>query len=163
MLQSVGSEHDNHYVTSQSNSIDALVAARNDGKKHLLLAYAHHTAHDKHTVTLTCRIQSIWFSSNHQEQAHPPNPLPPNQSRPLTRIPPTTVPVIVQALAKYAGTLSIRIVLTESATHFLGGQSAEQPTISTLQHMPNVDAVYRDRDEWGPQPWRRGASILHIE
>jgi phosphopantothenoylcysteine decarboxylase len=29
--------------------------------------------------------------------------------------------------------------------------------------MPNVDAVYRDRDEWGPQPWRRGASILHIE
>jgi len=29
--------------------------------------------------------------------------------------------------------------------------------------MPNVDAVYSDADEWGPQPWKRGASILHIE
>jgi phosphopantothenoylcysteine decarboxylase len=41
MLQSVGSEHDNHYDTSQSNAVEALVAAREDGKKHLLLAYAH--------------------------------------------------------------------------------------------------------------------------
>ncbi len=73
------------------------------------------------------------------------------------------VPVIVRALAKYEDTLSIRIVLTQSATHFLAGQSSEQPTISSLLHLPNVDAVYRDRDEWGPQPWRRGASILHIE
>jgi len=73
------------------------------------------------------------------------------------------VPVIVQALAKYEGSLSIRIVLTESATHFLGGQSPEQPTLSSLLQLPNVDAIYRDRDEWGPQPWRRGASILHIE
>jgi phosphopantothenoylcysteine decarboxylase len=54
-------------------------------------------------------------------------------------------------------------VLTESATHFLGGQSPEQPTVSSLLQLPNVDAVYRDRDEWGPHPWRRGASILHIE
>jgi hypothetical protein len=38
MLQSVGSEHDNHYISSQSNSIEALVASRNDGKRHLLLA-----------------------------------------------------------------------------------------------------------------------------
>lgn len=54
-------------------------------------------------------------------------------------------------------------MLTESATHFLAGQSPEQPTVQSLLHLPNVDAVYRDRDEWGPQPWRRGASILHIE
>lgn len=40
MLQSVGSEHDSHYESGHSNSIEALVAARNDGKKHLLLAYA---------------------------------------------------------------------------------------------------------------------------
>lgn len=73
------------------------------------------------------------------------------------------VPVIIHALDKYEGSLSIRIILTESATHFLGGQSPEQPTISSLLQLPNVDAVYRDRDEWGPQPWRRGASILHIE
>ncbi|KAK4121426.1 flavoprotein [Parathielavia appendiculata] len=120
MLQSVGSEHDNHYISSQSSSIEALVAARNDGKKHLLLAASGSVATIK-------------------------------------------IPVIVQALAKYAGILSIRIVLTESATHFLAGQSAEQPTVSSLVHLPNVDAVYRDHDEWGPQPWRRGASILHIE
>jgi hypothetical protein len=30
-------------------------------------------------------------------------------------------------------------------------------------HLPNVEAVYDDADEWGPQPWKRGASILHIE
>jgi hypothetical protein len=66
-------------------------------------------------------------------------------------------------LAKYEGKLSIRIILTSSARNFLAGQAAEQPAISELQHMPNVDAVYDDADEWGPQPWRRGSSILHIE
>jgi hypothetical protein len=78
MLQSVGSEHDNHYVASQSNSIEALVAARNDGKKHLLLAYAHHssnTPQTKHTVALTCLTQSLGLGSHHQEQAYSP-PLP---------------------------------------------------------------------------------------
>ncbi|KAK4152923.1 hypothetical protein C8A00DRAFT_15823 [Chaetomidium leptoderma] len=135
MLQSVGSDHDNHYVSGQSNSIESLVTARDDGKKHLLLACASavppkNTSHE----TLTSQSQGVRL-----------------------------LPVIVEALAKYEGTLSIRIVLTESATHFLGGQSAEQPTVSSLLRMPNVDAVYRDRDEWGPQPWRRGASILHIE
>ncbi|AEO63482.1 uncharacterized protein THITE_2108817 [Thermothielavioides terrestris NRRL 8126] len=120
MLQSVSDQHDEHYEDSQRDSIEALVAARNDGKKHLLLAASGSVATIK-------------------------------------------IPVIIQALAKYAGALSIRVVLTESATHFLQGQSAEQPTVSSLLHMPNVDAVYRDRDEWGPQPWRRGASILHIE
>ncbi|KAL2152585.1 hypothetical protein VTH82DRAFT_5769 [Thermothelomyces myriococcoides] len=75
----------------------------------------------------------------------------------------STVPVIINALAKYEGVLSIRIVLTESATHFLAGQSSEQPTVASLLELPNVEAVYRDNDEWGPQLWRRGASILHIE
>lgn len=120
MLQSVSSEHDDHYDSSHSNSIESLVAAKNDGKKHLLLAASGSVATIK-------------------------------------------IPVIVAALADYQDALSIRIVLTESATHFLGGQSDEQPTVNSLLHLPNVDAVYRDRDEWGPQPWRRGASILHIE
>lgn len=40
MLQSVSSEHDPHYVRSQATAIQSLVAARNDGKKHLLLSYA---------------------------------------------------------------------------------------------------------------------------
>ncbi|KAK0626818.1 flavoprotein-domain-containing protein [Immersiella caudata] len=73
------------------------------------------------------------------------------------------IPEIIKSLSKYEGKLSIRIVLTSSARHFLGGQSAEQPTVSSLMHMPNVEAVYDDADEWGPQPWKRGASILHIE
>jgi len=120
MLQHVGHEHDNHYLSDQSNSIEALVASKSDGKRHLLLAASGSVATIK-------------------------------------------IPVIAEALAKYEDTLSIRIVLTQSATHFLAGQSVEQPTISSLLHLPNVDAVYRDRDEWGPQPWRRGASILHIE
>ncbi|GAB1315072.1 hypothetical protein MFIFM68171_05282 [Madurella fahalii] len=120
MLQSVNSDHDNHYTRGQSNSIESLVAARNDGKKHLLLAASGSVATIK-------------------------------------------IPVIVQALARYEGQLSIRIVLTEPATHFLNGQSDEQPTVSSLLILPNVDAVYRDQDEWGPQSWRRGASILHIE
>jgi hypothetical protein len=74
-----------------------------------------------------------------------------------------TVPVIVETLAEFRQNLSIRIVLTESACHFLAGQSAEQPTVSSLLQLPCVDAVYRDQDEWGPELWRRGASILHIE
>ena len=40
MLQHVGHDHDNHYLSSESNSIAALVASKCDGKRHLLLAYA---------------------------------------------------------------------------------------------------------------------------
>ncbi|KAK1760554.1 putative Phosphopantothenoylcysteine decarboxylase [Echria macrotheca] len=73
------------------------------------------------------------------------------------------IPEIIKALSKYEGSLSIRIVLTSSARQFLNGQNDEQPTVSSLLHLPNVDAVYDDADEWGPQPWKRGASILHID
>ncbi|KAK3359107.1 flavoprotein [Lasiosphaeria hispida] len=47
------------------------------------------------------------------------------------------LPEIVKALAKYEGKLSIRIVLTSSARQFLNGQSTEQPTVSSLSHLPN--------------------------
>ncbi len=40
MLQHIGHDHDNHYLSSESNSIEALVASKSDGKRHLLLAYA---------------------------------------------------------------------------------------------------------------------------
>lgn len=73
------------------------------------------------------------------------------------------LPNIIEALSKHTGKLSIRIILTTSSRKFLAGQSAEQPTISELLHLPNVEAVYEDADEWGPHPWKRGASILHIE
>lgn len=38
MPQSLGDGHDDSRDYSQANSIESLVAARNDGKKHLLLA-----------------------------------------------------------------------------------------------------------------------------
>ncbi|KAK3326381.1 flavoprotein-domain-containing protein [Apodospora peruviana] len=73
------------------------------------------------------------------------------------------IPDVIKSLSKHQGKLSIRIILTSAARQFLNGQSAEQPTVSALLHMPNVEAVYEDADEWGPHPWKRGASILHIE
>lgn len=73
------------------------------------------------------------------------------------------IPEIAKALSRHKDKLSIRIILTQSAKHFLAGQSEEQPTVSSLMHIPSVDSVYDDASEWGPQPWRRGAPILHIE
>ncbi|KAH8671602.1 halotolerance protein [Xylariales sp. PMI_506] len=74
------------------------------------------------------------------------------------------LPLIVAALsaAHPPSELSIRVILTESASHFLAGQSPEQPTVSSLWDHPNVDGVYVDADEW-KTPWKRGHSILHIE
>lgn len=69
---------------------------------------------------------------------------------------------ITGALAPHAHKLSIRIILTTNAKHFLSGQSAEQPPVSSLLSLPGVEAVYDDSAEWGPEPWRRGADILHI-
>ena len=50
----------------------------------------------------------------------------------------------------------------EAAARFLTGQSPEQPTVTSLSALPNVDAVYQDEHEW-VEPWKRGASILHIQ
>ncbi|KAK4549710.1 hypothetical protein LTR36_005011 [Oleoguttula mirabilis] len=71
------------------------------------------------------------------------------------------IPNIVEALAKYDN-LSIRILLSESASKFLQGQSFEQPCLATIAKMKNVDGIYHDEDEWR-KPWVRGDSILHIE
>lgn len=68
---------------------------------------------------------------------------------------------IVKALASHEN-LSIRLIFTSSAAHFLGGQSQEQPTLSDVAALANVDAIYTDAAEWS-QPWTRGAPILHIE
>jgi len=71
------------------------------------------------------------------------------------------IPLIAQALAEHLE-VSIRIVLTESAEHFLQGQSVEQPPLQSLLDLPNVDGIYHDEDEWS-KPWVRGDKILHIE
>ncbi|KAL6857411.1 hypothetical protein ACO1O0_004846 [Amphichorda felina] len=68
---------------------------------------------------------------------------------------------IVKTLATRQN-LSIRLVLTPSAARFLDGQSDEQPSLSEIARLPNVDGVYSDASEWTPA-WTRGAPILHIE
>lgn len=73
------------------------------------------------------------------------------------------LPNIVQALSSHHSEhLSIILVLTEPATRFLAGQSAEQPDVDSLAQIPSVVAIFRDEDEWR-HPWTRGAGILHIE
>ncbi|TQV94285.1 hypothetical protein V2A60_002679 [Cordyceps javanica] len=72
------------------------------------------------------------------------------------------LPEIIAALSSRER-LSIRVVLTKSATHFLAGQAAEQPSLAALSCLPNVDGLYVDDDEWTSPGWTRGASILHIE
>ncbi|KAH7119469.1 flavoprotein [Dactylonectria estremocensis] len=67
---------------------------------------------------------------------------------------------IIEGLSAHKN-LSIRLILTGSAGHFLAGQSREQPTLSAVAYLPNVDAVYTDASEWA-KPWKRGAPILHI-
>lgn len=72
------------------------------------------------------------------------------------------LPSIITSLSQQANLLSIRIVLTKSATIFLNGQSREQPHWSSLADYGNVEGIYLDEDEWSI-PWVRGNSILHIE
>ena len=71
------------------------------------------------------------------------------------------LPSIISSLDNQPN-LSIRVIATKAASHFLAGQSVEQPTLSSLTSLPNVDAVYIDDDEW-IEPWTRSSRILHIE
>jgi phosphopantothenoylcysteine decarboxylase len=68
---------------------------------------------------------------------------------------------IVSALSRHAN-LSIRLLLTPSASTFLSGQSDEQPPLASLLEIPNVDGIYEDASEWA-KPWERNDPILHIE
>jgi len=77
------------------------------------------------------------------------------------------LPQILQALSGHK--ISIRVILTASASEFLKDQSAEQPHLATLHSIPNVDDIYQDSDEWEfhsngqKRGWVRGDPILHIE
>ena len=71
------------------------------------------------------------------------------------------LPLIISSFANHSN-LSIRIILTKAASHFLAGQSPEQPTLSSLAQLPNVDGIYLDEDEW-ISPWTRNSKILHVE
>lgn len=70
------------------------------------------------------------------------------------------LPLILRALSRYD--ISIRVILTRSAVEFLQAQSEEQPSLTSLLDVKNVEAIYTDEDEWN-KPWTRGADILHIE
>ena len=71
---------------------------------------------------------------------------------------------ILAALSPYASHLSVRLLLTAHARHFLAGQSTEQPDYRSLpsHYAGLVAGVHVDEDEW-IAPWTRGAPILHIE
>ncbi|KAF2759494.1 flavo protein [Pseudovirgaria hyperparasitica] len=71
------------------------------------------------------------------------------------------IPLMIKALSGYPY-LSIRLILTTSAAAFLAGQAEEQPSLSAIAELPNVEAIYLDEDEWA-KPWVRGDKILHIE
>ena len=71
------------------------------------------------------------------------------------------LPMIISSFKNHPN-LSIRVIITKAATHFLAGQSPEQPTITSLASLPNVDAVHLNEDEW-IYPWTRQSTILHIE
>ena len=68
---------------------------------------------------------------------------------------------IIKALSSRKN-ISIRLILTPSASKFLDGQSAEQPSLADIARFPNVHGIYNDASEWSPA-WTRGAPILHIE
>jgi phosphopantothenoylcysteine decarboxylase len=69
------------------------------------------------------------------------------------------IPNILATLSQHPN-LSIILLLTTSASHFLSGQSSEQPSLPLSS--PNLLATFTDEDEWAI-PWVRGNSILHIE
>jgi len=72
------------------------------------------------------------------------------------------IPLIARALSSHYPIISLRILLTPPATHFLQAQSAEQPDLSSLLALPGVEGIHEDQDEWS-KPWVRGDAILHIE
>lgn len=71
------------------------------------------------------------------------------------------IPNMINELAKHPH-IAIRLIFTTSAKNFLQGQSEEQPSLMSIEKLPNVEAIYFDEDEW-KEPWKRGNKILHIE
>ncbi|KAI6249499.1 Phosphopantothenoylcysteine decarboxylase [Erysiphe necator] len=70
------------------------------------------------------------------------------------------IPEILQSLSKHSN-LSIRLVFTKAALHFLNYSSNEGFHLGIFESIPNVDGIFLDNDEWN-QPWNQGG-ILHIE
>src|ERR1700761_5769536 len=53
------------------------------------------------------------------------------------------LPLIISSFEKHSN-LSIRVIVTNSASKFLDGQSPEQPKLASLSLLPHVDGIYVD-------------------
>lgn len=71
------------------------------------------------------------------------------------------IPDILQSLSKHSE-LSIRLIFTKAALHFLNHPGDAEFQLEELNSLPNVDGIFLDNDEW-TEPWNRGGKILHIE
>lgn len=71
------------------------------------------------------------------------------------------LPEIITALESNTD-ISIRVILTDAATHFLSGRSAETPSMDSLRHLPHVESVHTDADEYS-EPWMIGTPLLPLE
>ncbi|POS86800.1 hypothetical protein EPUL_002006 [Erysiphe pulchra] len=71
------------------------------------------------------------------------------------------IPDILQSLSKHPK-LSIRLIFTKAALHFLNHPDDKESQLAKLNSLPSVDGIFLDSDEWA-EPWIRGGKILHIE
>ncbi|XXH04165.1 hypothetical protein Hte_010578 [Hypoxylon texense] len=138
MLQAISNKHDAHHERRRKNSLASLTTSLRDNKTHLLLAASGSVA----TIKLPLIIEKL--------------------AADYRRLHPAPAAGADDPEEDGGGGLSIRVVLTPSASRFLAGQSREQPPVSSLLGMDCVDGVYVDADEW-KEPWKRGDAILHIE
>ncbi|KXJ87686.1 flavo protein, partial [Microdochium bolleyi] len=134
MSQSPGSGTSRLNHQTPTSTIESITSSLSDNKIHLLLAASGSVA----TIKLPLIVKTL------SERYSQPGALP------------------QQSQQQQHGGLSIRILLTPSATRFLAGQAAEQPPLSSLLDIPGVDGIHLDEDEWR-EPWKRGNAILHIE
>lgn len=133
---------------SQASTIEDITSSLSDNKIHLLLAASGSVATIK--LPLIVKTLSERYAQPHISPPQAPHHQPENG---------TTSP---SPSSSHGGGLSIRLLLTPSASRFLAGQSAEQPHLQSLLSIPGVDGIHLDEDEWR-EPWKRGNAILHIE
>ncbi|RKF63773.1 Phosphopantothenoylcysteine decarboxylase [Erysiphe neolycopersici] len=71
------------------------------------------------------------------------------------------IPHILESLSKHSK-LSIRLIFTKAALHFLNHPNDREFQFEKFNSLPNVDGIFLDDDEW-TEPWNREGKILHIE
>jgi len=140
---------------SQASTIEDITSSLSDNKIHLLVAASGSVA----TIKLPLIVKTL-----SEKYAQPHNSPQPSSSSPQQQQQDGTTSTTTSDTSSPPshGGLSIRLLLTPSASRFLAGQSAEQPHLQSLLSIPGVDGIHLDEDEWR-EPWKRGNAILHIE